>query len=428
MRLLPFIPDDQDLTQDSHEPENDTVFLQHRYNRLLLVLTLVLIGIGVTMVYSASIAISSWKGDPMFYLYRQLIFAVIGLIFMAICMTVHHELWRKSALLFLAFSAVIIVITPILGTEVNGAKRWIRFGAFNLQSSEIFKISWIIFLSYYLSAKQSLFPNITFHNPKSFLPLAIVLCIYGFFAVFLAIFQRDFGTTAITAAALFAMLFAVNTPFRYLLMLMGFGGLVGTGFIMMQSHRIDRIMTFLHPEADMQGDGYQINQALIAFGSGKWTGLGLGGSTQKLAYLPEAHTDFIFSIIGEELGLCGVIAIMLLFTIFVLTGFYIARKAINSFGALLAFGFTIVIGAQALVHMGVATAALPNKGLTLPFISYGGSSIIMLCIAVGIMLNISKCEPPPNYLHTSWRYKLFNFFKKSQPVPPHRQLTHKKEL
>ncbi len=375
-------------------PESETTFISFRYDRPLLALTFVLMGIGLVMVYSASIVTAEFRhADPAFFLKRQAAYIVVAVGCMAFFMNLHHDFWRRIPKVVYVGAVVLLllILVPPLAVKVNGATRWLQVGPIRFQPGEIVKVAWVIVVAGYLSANQEKLPNFKLSWTKPLAMYAVLVC--------LLIMQPDFGTTVICGALMLLMYFSAGARWRHVGVLVGIAMcLIGVA-IYFAPYRMRRLMTFLEPEADPLGAGFQVNQALISFGSGEWTGLGLGESRQKLSYLPEAHTDFIFSILGEELGFVGVAAVILLFVAFIWRGFLIARRSSSSFGALLAFGLTATIGMQAMINMGVATALLPNKGVTLPFISYGGSSLVLVSAATGILLNISRRDPPPTWLH-----------------------------
>ena len=375
-------------------PESETTFVSFRYDRPLLVLTFVLMAIGVVMVYSASIVNAEFRhADPTFFLKRQGAYLVLAIAAMAFFMNLHHDVWRRipKTIYVGAVVMLLLILVPALAVKVNGATRWLQVGPIRFQPGELVKVAWVMVLAGYLSTHQDKLASFkeTWKKP---------LIMYGVL-VALLIMQPDFGTSVICGALMLLMYFSAGARWRHVGALVGVAMVLIALAIYLAPYRMRRLMTFLEPEADPLGAGFQVNQALISFGSGEWTGLGLGESRQKLSYLPEAHTDFIFSILGEELGFVGVAVVILLFVAFIWRGFLIARRAASSFGALLAFGLTASIGMQAMINMGVATALLPNKGVTLPFVSYGGSSLLLVSAATGILLNISRREPPPAWLH-----------------------------
>ena len=376
------------------EARTDTMMVSHRYDRFLLLIVLCLMSIGIVMVYSASVVSSELQfGDGMYYLKRQLAFLGAGLVILVVTMNVPYQILERYAppMLAGAIFLLVLALVPGISSSAKGASRWLNLGIIRLQPSELVKLSLIVYLSGYLSTHQH-----ELHKFKvAWVPnLGLVAII-----ALLLMVQPDFGSTVICGSMLMLMVWAAGGLHRHTLLLGGAGLVLGAAAVAHKAYRMKRLMAFMSPESDPQGVAYQINQALISFGSGEWTGLGLGASRQKLLYLPDAHTDFIFSIIGEELGLAGAAAIVLLFVLFLWRGLKIARQASHSFGALLAFGLTAMIAGQACVNMAVVMAMLPTKGLTLPFISYGGSSMLMLSFSAGLLLNISRQMPPPAWLH-----------------------------
>lgn len=374
----------------------DTEVVSFTYDRILLLVIFALMGIGIVMVYSASIVTAQAdRSNEAFYLHRQLIYIGAALTLLVATMNIHHCVYKRFAHVLFAFSFLLglAVLIPGLGVEAKGASRWIGFGSIRYQPSEALKLSWVVFLAAFLASRQD-----RLHRWKESW-LTPTLCL-GAVVVVLAL-QRDLGSTVICAALLMLMVFAAGARIRHLLAAFGVGAGALVLLILMEPYRVRRFISFLNPEADKQGDSWQLYQALISFGSGGWTGLGLGSSRQKLSYLPEAHTDFVFSILGEELGVIGVLVVIALFAVLVWRGFLIARRATTSFGSLLAFGITAAIAGQAIANMLVAIGLMPTKGLTLPLISYGGSSLVTTSLGLGILLNISRRQPPPAWL-TDW--------------------------
>jgi cell division protein FtsW len=377
------------------QPNTETLVIEHRYDRWLLAIVLALMGFGLVMVYSASIVSADHHfGDPTFFLRKQVVHVVIGLIVMVGFMNLpHHALERYAGLMLaIVVCLLLLVLVPGISTSAKGASRWLNLGLFKIQPSEFVKFGFMVFMAQYLSRNQV---KLNSWRVTWFVPIAVMIVIGAFLMR-----QPDFGSTILCGLIMTLMVFAAGCPLKQVFAI----GAVSIGLIVLavttQAYRMKRVMTFLNPDSDPLGAGYQINQALISFGSGDMTGLGLGGSRQKLMYLPDAHTDFIFSIIGEELGLLGGACLLALFLALIWRGVHIARTASSSFGALMAFGVTALIAAQACINMGVVMALLPTKGLTLPFISYGGSSMIVLCASIGLLLNISQRTPPPGWLHS----------------------------
>lgn len=377
------------------KPSSDTQMIDQRYDRTLLAIVLILSGIGVVMVFSASVVSAQTQfGNGYYYLQRQLLFLALGLVVMVVTMNLPYQALERLAkpILGVSLLLLVLVLIPGLSTTAKGASRWLNLGVIRLQPSEIAKFAIVVYLSAYLSKHQ--------HELHKF-KIAWVpnLAIVGVFAALLMI-QPDFGSTVICAGMMILMVWSAGARTFHVTAMLAVALALMVAAVFQKEYRWKRITAFMSPEADPQGVSYQINQALISFGSGDWTGQGLGGSTQKLLYLPDAHTDFIFAIIGEETGLIGAALVVLLFVLFIWRGLHIARNASMGFGALLAFGLTVMIGGQACVNLAVVMAMLPTKGLTLPFISYGGSSLLVLSCCAGVLLNISRRMPPPEWLHS----------------------------
>ncbi|NLJ34399.1 MAG: stage V sporulation protein E [Firmicutes bacterium] len=344
-----------------------------------------LLGIGVIMVFSASsVTAAGLRNDAYFYLKRQALWAGLGVIAMVIFMNINYRFWQRAGKFILVVTIILLllVLIPELGKEGLGARRWLELGPVNVQPSEIAKLSLVIFLAGYLTNKgedirkfwEGLFPAL--------------LLLGGTFLLILK--QPDLGTAAALTGTLVLMLFSAGAKFSHLLGL-GLAALPGVYFaIVGKEYRASRFLSFLDPGADPLGSGYHLIQSLYALGSGGPVGLGLGRSRQKWYYLPERHTDFIFAIIGEELGFLGAIFVLLLFLLFAWRGFRIAITAPDNFGSLLAVGITTMISLQALVNIGVVTGSLPITGIPLPLISYGGSSLLPSLAGIGILLNISR--------------------------------------
>ncbi|MDO9536529.1 MAG: putative lipid II flippase FtsW [Bacillota bacterium] len=346
---------------------------------------LILAGFGLVMVFSASFITSlESRGDAYFFLRRQAFWVILGLMGMIATANFSYWKWRKvvSILLLFNFLLLLAIYIPGVGLEINEARRWIALGGFTLQPAEFSKIVMIIFTAAFLSKKNIKMEN--FWN-SSFIPLAFM----G--ATFLLILdQPDLGTGLAIAAVVGIIIFAAGLPFKQLSYL----ALTGIPFFIYlalnEPYRMRRIFSFLDPWADPLDTGYQIIQSLYALGPGGLFGVGLGRSRQKLYYLPEPQNDFIFAIIGEELGFLGALTIMLLFFILFWRGFKTSLMAPDAFGSLLAAGVTAMIMVQALMNIGVVTGAIPVTGITLPFISAGGSSIFFAMCAMGILMNVSR--------------------------------------
>ncbi len=351
----------------------------------LLLSVLFLACVGIVMIYSASSAIANnIYGNGYYFLRKQTISAGIGAIVLIITSMTPYRVYRPLAYMILAFSAVLLLITQIpgVGHMAGGATRWIRFCGFSIQPSEFARLAMVIYLAYSLSKKQEFIEDFSI----GFLPHVIIFLVFAI----LIMIQPDFGSVVILATLTWTMMFVAGVPLKFL----GFSLLpflpLSVYVMMSASYRVQRLMSFLDPWKHQKEEGYQIVHSLMAFGSGGFWGKGLGNGYQKLFYLPEPHTDFIFSVIGEELGLWGVIGILGIFSIVIWRGFIIARQTKDHFGSLLATGITTGIALQTSINMGVALGLLPTKGLTLPFLSYGGSSLLINMAAVGILINIGK--------------------------------------
>ncbi|MCS1350624.1 stage V sporulation protein E [Mechercharimyces sp. CAU 1602] len=358
---------------------------RNSYDHVVVVVIFLLLAVGVMMVYSASAAFSYHKfGDPFFYAKRQVLFAALGVFFMFIVAHLppdKFEKWSKPAIL-VCFSLLAIVLVPGVGLLRGGARSWLGIGAFSIQPSEFMKLALILFLSYYLSRHGH---KLTRFWTGLFPPLALVGTAFAFIMM-----QPDLGTGTVLVGTGVAVLFAAGARMKHLvgLMMVGLGGF--TALVLAAPYRIKRITAFLDPWQDPLGAGYHLIQSLYAIGPGGLMGLGLGMSRQKHLYLPEPHTDFIFSILAEELGFLGAGSVIALFAILVWRGIRIAITAPTIFMSLTAAGITAMITIQAVINIGVVTGAFPVTGITLPFLSYGGSSLTLTLVAVGILLNISR--------------------------------------
>jgi cell division protein FtsW len=354
------------------------------YDPLLLVAILLLVGFGLVMVYSASAITAQDKlGDSFFFLKRQAIAAGLGLFGMAVALKFGYRRTARLAypLLIVAVLLLVAVLVPGLGTSVGGAKRWLRVPGISVQPAEIAKVAWVIYLAYSLAKKRERVKSFSI----GFVPhlgLAAVL-------VVLCMMEPDFGSSVALVFLMFVMLFAAGARLSYILGMVLAALPLAYVAIASSPYRMRRITAFLDPWANRQGSGYQVAESLMSIGSGGLTGLGLGDGRQKLFFLPEAHTDFIFAIVGEELGLLGVGALILLYGIIIWRGIRASLHASEAFGTYLGLGIVSLIAFQSVTNMAVAMGLVPTKGLTLPFVSYGGSSLIMLMTASGLLLSIS---------------------------------------
>ncbi|MFC3024314.1 cell division protein FtsW [Vibrio zhugei] len=355
------------------------------FDRQLVWISLGLMLIGLVMVTSASFPISTrLTHQPFHFMERHALFLFLSICTASVVMQVRMSQWMKFSSLLLALSAFLLLVVLVAGHSVNGASRWIPLGLFNLQPAEVAKLSLFMFMSGYLVRKQDEVRETFFGG---FLKPIMV---FGTLAVLL-LCQPDLGTVVVMLVTLFGMLFIAGAKLTQFLALMMAGILAVVGLIAAEPYRIRRVTSFMDPWEDPFGSGYQLTQSLMAFGRGEWFGQGLGNSVQKLEYLPEAHTDFVFAVLGEELGFVGVVLVLMLIFSLVLKAIFIGKKAFEHdeyFGGYLAFGIGIWFAFQTLVNVGAAAGIVPTKGLTLPLISYGGSSLIVMSVAVAMLLRI----------------------------------------
>ncbi len=355
------------------------------YDLIILLMTVALTCFGIVMVYSASSVMAAKKfNDGFYFLKRQGVFAILGFAMMAIAMRIDYQQWRRLAvpLLMACLVLLVLVFVPGIGGTVKGASRWLRFPGFNFQPSELAKIALIIYMAYSLDKKQE---KLKFFS-TGFLPYMVVLAIM----IAILLLQHDLGASLTLGAVALSMLFIAGSRPRYILGMFVMAVPFLYYAILTKSYRLARIKVFLNPWQDPTNTGFQIIQSWLGFGIGGIFGQGLGEGKQKLFYLPEAHTDFILSVVGEELGFIGVIVIAAMFFLLVQRSFRVALQAEDDFGRFLAFGIAVLLGIEGFVNMGVVTGLLPTKGLALPFISYGGSSLIVSLFAVGVLLNVSS--------------------------------------
>ena len=360
--------------------------MTYTFDRKLLFVVMALLGLGLVMVASASISIAASKMDnPLHYFNRQLIFAIIGLTVAWAVMTIRLSIWQKYAPLLLVggICLLIVVLIPGVGREVNGSRRWLPLGPINVQVAEIIKLFSIIYVADYLQRNYGQLKGSFF---KVFGPL-ILLAI----AVVLLLLQPDMGSMVVILSTVIVMLFLGGARLDVFAALIVILGGLFAALIWFAPYRMARLKSFMDPWADPFDTGFQLTQALIAFGRGDWLGVGLGSSMQKLFYLPEAHTDFLYSILAEELGLVGAVTVLVLFLIFIWRALAIGRAAELAgqvFAAQVAYGIGIWLGLQACINMGVNMGALPTKGLTLPLMSYGGSSLVLACVAIALLFRV----------------------------------------
>lgn len=354
----------------------------------LLLVTLTLLALGLIIVFSASApeSLRLTKGANVFhYGLRQLLFAAVGVFLMLIAAKFPYNNWRRLSPWVLVSSIAFLVIVLFVSEDIKGSHRWINLGFFNFQPSEYAKLGTILILAHYITEIKKGIGNLMVG--------VIIPCIFVGFICLLILLEPDLGTAVVIFATFMIMIFAAGARMSHLSFLTFFGVAAVTVLVIIEPYRFKRLIAFLDPWKDPRGDGWQIIQSLYALGSGGPLGMGLGMSRQKFNYLPESHTDYIFSILGEELGLLGTITVILLFFMLAWRGYKIAISARDVYGKVLATGLTSYLIFQALLNIGVVTSSIPVTGITLPFLSYGGSSLMICLLSVGILLNISKnCE------------------------------------
>ncbi len=363
------------------------------YDVMLLFPVLFLVGIGIVMIYSASSALALKKfGNDLFFLKKQGLFAVLGIVALVVCRHVPYPWYRAFTypLVLLALVLLAAVHLSPWGFSAGGSTRWLRFGSISFQPSEFARFALVIYLAYSLSKKQDVIREFAI----GFLPHVLVLAAFGL----LILAEPDFGSVVILMGITWIMLFIGGVRLLHLSSVLVLLLPAAYLFMVDARYRLRRLMSFLDPWAYPGDAGYQIIHSLMAFGSGGLWGVGIGNGYQKLFYLPEPHTDFIFSIVGEELGLAGVLGILALYGLIIGRGMRIAKKTVDPFGAFLAAGLTVAIGLQVFINMAVALGLVPTKGLVLPFMSYGGTSLLLNMASIGILMNI---DASPNKLLTA---------------------------
>jgi cell division protein FtsW len=354
-------------------------------DRLILVSALTLLALGLTMVFNASTVMAQAQyHDPYFFIKRQALYALLGIGVLFLGLAINYRAYQRLAypLLFITLMGLILVFIPGIGGKVRGAARWLKLGPFNLQPSEFAKLAMALFLAYSLTKKQEKMKDFSI----GFLPHMMVA---GVFIILVGL-EPDFGTAITIAAIVFTMLFVGGTRLIHIFLSLGTGLGLAVIMVLRDPKKLNRVFSYLDPWKYGQDVGYQLKQSLLAIGSGGLLGLGPGQSRAKLFYLPDAHTDFILSIFSEEMGYLGFLLILTLFAILVYRGLRLSFRAEDSFGSYLALGLTLLIGLPAVINMGVVSGIFPTKGLSLPFLSYGGSSLLANMLAVGILLNISS--------------------------------------
>lgn len=365
---------------------NQKLPLSLRIDWPLLCLWFALMSIGLVMVSSASVSFAAATyDDPWYFAKRHGVYILMGLVLATFVVCIPMSLWQRysSHFLLLTLFLLVVVLIPGIGKRVNGSQRWFSLGVISIQVSEIAKFCAVVFFASYFARRYQ-----EFHfGWQGFLkPLLVVGVFVG-----LLLLEPDFGSSVVLSATVFAMMFIAGVRLWHfaLLILIGVTGLASVAVL--SPYRMQRLITFLDPWADQFNTGYQLTQSLIGFGRGEWFGMGLGNSLQKLFFLPEAHTDFIFAIIAEEFGLVGAVLVVALFAVLIGRILMIAKKNLaeeKMFPALAAFGVAILFSFQVFINIGVASGFLPTKGLTLPFISYGGSSLLICCLLMAFVMRI----------------------------------------
>jgi cell division protein FtsW len=355
-----------------------------RFDYILLMVALILVGVGIVMVYSTSAIIAGDRfGDPYYFLKRQALYAGTGLVLMVMMMFFPYGMLKRFAYLIFAVSVLMLiaVLIPGIGHRAGGAMRWLKIGALTFQPSELAKLGLIIFLAYFLTKKEEKIRSFSF----GFLP---TLLLSGL-VIGLVLKEPDFGAALFLTVMVFLLLFIGGARVIYIAGAFLLAAPIAYLLLMNAEYRYKRLIGFIRPWDDPTGTSFQIIQSFLSFGSGGLFGLGLGEGRQKLFFLPAPHTDFIFSIIGEELGLMGALVVVVLFFILAVRGIQVGISIQDRFGSYLALGIALMITLQAVINMGVVLGLLPTKGLTLPFVSYGGTSLIANFIGLGILLHLS---------------------------------------
>jgi cell division protein FtsW len=356
------------------------------WDRVTIALVAVLLLLGLVMVTSASMSIAARDlNDPFYYLERQFVYGLVGLLFAWAVTRIPAELWNKYSLVLMLFglTLLLLVLIPGIGAMVNGARRWLRVGPVNFQVSELARVLVLNWVCSYCVRKQA---ELEKTLPGLIKPVGLLAV-----AALLLLLEPDFGAATVLFATGFAVLFVAGARLRHVLLLLSGAVCAFAMLAFTSAYRLKRLTGFLHPWEDPFNGGFQLTQSLIAIGRGAWLGVGLGSSVQKLFYLPEAHTDFVFAVLAEELGLVGVIGIIALFVALVWRAFRISRMASLAglqFQSYLALSFGVWIGLQAIVNIGVNMGVLPTKGLTLPLLSYGRSSLLVTLAWIGVLLRI----------------------------------------
>ncbi len=376
------------IAQPSNRNLSVTPMRGHRGDYILALAVFILLAFGLIMMYNINPALSQkllGRVDSGYYFRGQMVNIAVGMMVWTVATSIFYQRWREFALplLIMAILAIVALMVPALSFSKNGATRWLSFGPLSFQPAELLKIALVVYLAAWFERRGD--------DVRSFwdgvVPFSIMLAVASFVVV---VFQRDMGTMMVLALAAIGMFYVAGIKIRHLLGILTAGFLVGVVAIAAFPHRMERFLTFLDPSKDASGSGYHISQALIGLGSGGLLGLGLGKSIQIYGYLPEASNDSIFAVIGEEFGLIGAMIILTLFGVVVWRGIHIAQHAPDIFGRLTATGITLIIMFQAFINIAAMLSLVPLTGIPLPFISYGGSSLVIMLFAAGLLFNISK--------------------------------------
>lgn len=354
----------------------------------LALLGVALLLVGLVAISSASIEYADWHyQNAWFHTQRHLMYLVIALAAAGAVYRVPPNFWLETGWvwLFIALALLILVLIPGIGREVNGSQRWLPIGPFTLQPSEFAKLAMVVYLAGYMVRREH---EVRYEWQGFLKPMAVL-----FAATLLLMIEPDFGATVIVVGTAFGMLFLAGVKLGHFLLVLG--GALGALLVLVVSepYRVKRLTAYTDPWADPFDTGFQLTQSLIAFGRGEWLGVGLGNSVQKLFYLPEAHTDFVFSIWAEETGFIGAAAVIAVYAALIGRIMWVGRKTLlagNAFGAYVCYGTALIFAGQAFVNMGVSSGLLPTKGLTLPFVSYGGTSLIVCCCMLALVLRIDR--------------------------------------
>ncbi len=354
----------------------------------LALLGLSLLLVGLIAISSASIEYAEWHfRNPWFHTQRHLIYLLLALAAAVVVYRVPLKFWLDTGWvwLFVALALLILVLVPGIGREVNGSQRWLPLGPFTLQPSEFAKLAMVIYLAGYMVRRE----HEVRHQWQGFIkPMAVL-----FAATLLLMIEPDFGATVIVVGTAFGMLFLAGVKLGHFMLVLAGALAAMLVLVVSEPYRVQRLTAYTDPWADPYNTGFQLTQSLIAFGRGEWFGVGLGNSIQKLFYLPEAHTDFVFSIWSEETGFLGTVAVIALYAGLIGRILWVGRRAVlahNPFGGYLCYGVALIFAGQAFINMGVSAGLLPTKGLTLPFVSYGGTSLIVCCSMLALALRVDN--------------------------------------